>query len=89
MATLYTLQWNYASNLGGPWAEGETVALDEARAADINRDSPGVLLELGPVDDEPIPDARDRMVKKAKRRGLDGPVELIDKTTFKAVRDKE
>jgi hypothetical protein len=86
--TQYTVQWDYTSGLGGPWAEGETVTLDEVRAADINRDSPGVLVEVGPIEDAPIPEARDRMVKRAKHRGQ-GPVEAIDKTTFKAVRDKE
>jgi hypothetical protein len=82
----YTVQWNYTSGLGGPWAEGETVALDAARAAAINIDSPGVLVEVGSVDDAPIPEARDRMIKKAQRRGQ-GPVEAIDTTTFKAVKD--
>jgi hypothetical protein len=84
--TQYLVQWNYSSGLGGPWAEGETITLDEVRAADINRDSPGVLVEVGSIPDEPIPEARDRMVKKAQRRGQ-GPVEAIDRTTFKAVKD--
>lgn len=85
--TQYTVQWNYHSGIGGPWAEGETVELDEERAAAINRDSPGVLVEVGVVDDAPIPEARDRMVKKAKHRGVGGPQSPIDKTTFKAVKD--
>jgi hypothetical protein len=84
----YTVQWDYSSGLGGPWAAGETVELDETRAADINRDSPGVLVEVGPVDEAPIPAARDRMVKRAKHRGVGGPQEPIDKTTFKAVKDE-
>lgn len=84
----YKVQWNYHSGIGGPWAEGETVTLAPELAEAINRDSPGVLVEVGVVKDAPIPEARDRMVKKAQRRGQ-GPVEAIDKTTFKAVRDKE
>lgn len=83
----YIVQWDYTSGLGGPWAAGETVELDETRASDINRDSPGVLALVGPVDEAPIPEARDRMVKRAKRRGQ-GEQSAIDKTTFKAVRDE-
>lgn len=86
--TQYLVQWNYTSGLGGPWAAGETVTLAPDLAEAVNRDSPGVLVEIGAIPDEPIPEARDRMVKKAQRRGQ-GPVEAIDKTTFKAVRDKE
>lgn len=82
----YVVQWNYTSGIGGPWAKGETVTLDEARAIAINQDSPGVLMAVGTVEPEPIPEARDRMIKKAQRRGQ-GPQEPIDKTTFKAVKD--
>jgi hypothetical protein len=42
----YRVQWKYKSSLGGPWRAGETVALDDDRAADIGRDSPGVLALL-------------------------------------------
>lgn len=86
MTIRYTVQWNYSSNLGGPWAAGESVDLSPERAADINRDSPGVLVEVGAIPDEPIPEARDRMVKRAQRRGQ-GAQSSIDKTTFKAVKD--
>ncbi len=86
--TQYIVQWNYSSGIGGPWAAGEIVTLDAVRAVAINQDSPGVLVEVGPVEDAPIPEARDRMIKRAQRRGQ-GPQAAIDKTTFKAVRDKE
>jgi hypothetical protein len=85
----YIVQWSYTSGIGGPWAAGEIVTLDADRAVAINQDSPGVLVEVGAVPDGPIPEARDRMVKKAHRRGQDGDQSPIDKTTFKAVRDKE
>jgi hypothetical protein len=39
----YLVRWKYKSSLGGPWRAGEVVALDDERAADIGRDSPGVL----------------------------------------------
>jgi hypothetical protein len=84
----YIVQWNYTSGIGGPWAAGETVTLDETRAVAINQDSPGVLVAVGAVETDPIPEARDRMVKKAKHRGQ-GSQDPIDKTTFKAVRSKE
>lgn len=84
----YAVQWDYSSGLGGPWAAGETVELDETRAADINRDSPGVLILAGAADEAPIPAARDRMVKRAKHRGVGGEQSPIDKTTFKAVKDE-
>lgn len=63
----YIVQWNYGSSYGGPWTAGETVNLDEQRAADINRDSPGVLLpkvEMRAVDAPP----QDRMVKAPGRK---------------------
>lgn len=86
--TQYIVQWDYASGIGGPWAAGETVELTDDRAEAINRDSPGVLVAVGPVADAPIPEARDRMVKRAKHRGQGGDQSGIDKTTFKAVRDE-
>lgn len=85
----YAVQWEYTSNLGGPWAADETVELDELRAEAINRDSPGVLIEVGASAAPVIPAARDRMIKRAQHRGQDGPVEAIDRTTFKAVKDHE
>lgn len=85
--TAYIVQWNYMSGLGGPWEAGARVELDEVRAADINRDSPGVLVAEAPVEEQPTPEARDRMVKRAKHRGQGGPQEPIDATTFKAVKN--
>lgn len=73
---------------------GETVELDPAAAAWINRDSPGTLQ---PVTDaaERAPDRapeappQDRMVRRPQRRGQDpGGGETINRTNFKAVRDK-
>jgi len=98
--TQYTVQWSYHSGIGGPWAAGEIVKLSPAHAEALNRDSPGVLIETrllasGAVmvdaapDADPIPDARDRMVKRAAHRGQGGKQSPIDRTTFKAVRDKE
>lgn len=45
MQKKYTVLWKYTSSLGGPWAEGEVVELDEQLAGRINIDSPGVLEE--------------------------------------------
>lgn len=87
MQNTYTVQWDYSSGLGGPWEQGAVVQLAPELAEAINRDSPGVLALVGPVDEAPIPEARDRMVKRAKRRGQ-GEQSTIDKTTFKAVRDE-
>lgn len=65
----YSVQWNYKSGYGGPWHQNEVVDLTEAAAAQINRDSPGVLvLHVVP----PMPfeaPVVDRMVKRAKKRG--------------------
>ena len=96
MTQRYTVQWNYTSGLGGPWVQGEIVKLSPDLAEAVNRDSPGVLIETSALaavlsdvpDDDPIPEAKDRMVKRAKHRGQGGPQEVIDKTTFKAVKDK-
>lgn len=77
----YTFQWRYTSSYGSG-AEGETVDLDEATAAAINRDSPGVLV-AGKRAMASAP--KDRQVKGAQNRAAESP---IDKTTYKAVRDK-
>lgn len=88
MKKVYTVQWDYQSNLGGPWAAGEAIELFETRAADINRDSPGVLVEAGLAEEKLIPKARDRMVRRAQHRGQGGSQKPIDTTTYKAVKDK-
>ena len=80
----YTFQWRYASSYGSG-AEGETVDLDEATAAAINRDSPGVLAFA--ASERAVAGApKDRQVKGAQNRAAESP---IDKTTYKAVRDKQ
>ena len=64
----YKVKWDYVSSLGGPWAAGDLVELDEEMAEAVNRDSPGVLLRHVPMP------ARTRQVTKApvtrgKKRG--------------------
>lgn len=39
----YRVKWDYKSDLGGPWKEGEVLELVRDLAAHINRSSPGVL----------------------------------------------
>lgn len=65
----YSVQWNYKSGYGGPWHQGEIVDLTEAAAAQINRDSPGVLVLHVVPPMPPEAPAVDRMVKRAKKRG--------------------
>lgn len=91
----YYVNWRYQSNLGGPWAAGDEVELESDVAQAIDNDSPGVLtrVEPGPPDKP----TADRQVKTAHKRTVErhqsakpqkqGPVEPIDKTTFKAVKD--
>ena len=45
----YQMQWRYRSNGFGPWGEGDEVELQAEDAAFINRDSPGVLVEVDPA----------------------------------------
>lgn len=54
----YTAQWRYASSYGR-FDEGDTVSLEEERAAIINRDSPGVLVL---VPGAQVPDAEGRVM---------------------------
>lgn len=66
----YIVQWDYASNLGGPWKAGQKVELSEAEAEAINRDSPGVLDAKPPAEAkrEVAEPPKDRQVKAAKGR---------------------
>lgn len=63
----WTVQWDYASSIGGPWSAGEVVTLDEETAAHVNRSSPGVLVRKPAAGDGP---PHDRMVKAARKRGV-------------------
>ena len=85
-AMKYKVNWNYKSSLGGPFLKGDVVPLDEARAEDINRDSPGVLT---PVKDK-TPEKHDRMQAEAEFQRKTEAAKLvqepIDKDTFKAVK---
>lgn len=64
----YIVNWPYRSSLGGPWQGGDRITLDDATAAAINRDSPGVL--------SPAEVAKqDRMVKGSRTRS---PKEATD-----------
>lgn len=82
----YRVLWDYTSGYGGPWEAGDVISLDDALAEAINRDSPGVLSLLGVADDAaPIAPPADRQMKRRKDRGDASP---IDKTTFKAVKEK-
>lgn len=64
----YIVNWPYRSSYGGPWQAGDRVTLTAEHAAQINRDSPGVLSPSTP------PAAQDRMVKagRTRKRGADG-----------------
>ena len=71
----------------GQGDKGDVVDLPDDQAADINRDAPGTL--------EPVTEKRavekapnNRQVTGARNRNDRGTQEPIDKTTFKAVRDK-
>ncbi len=80
----WVVQWPYSSSLGGPWAAGEAVELDAETAAHVNRTS---VAADGPAAGPPA----DRMVRKAKARSGEpaaaADLGLIDKTTYRAVRD--
>lgn len=81
----YTFTQSYRSSYG-QGDKGDVVELSEAQAADINRDSPGTL-ELQKQSARAVEKApNNRQVTAAKNRGKEEP---IDKTTFKAVRDKQ
>lgn len=82
----YLVQWDYSSSWGGPWVKGQRVSLHPDVAAGCNRDSPGVLIEVGAIEEAAPPN--DRMVKRAQHRGQGGEQGAIDRTTFKAVKEK-
>lgn len=66
----YIVQWAYGSSYGGPWQAGESVELEPDVAAQINIDSPGVLVEpKAPATRAPEEPTRHRQVKNpaAKR----------------------
>ncbi len=86
----YKVQWRYTSSLGGPWEAGEAVELDEELAAAINLDSPGVLaLEIPGQERATKRAPMDRMVRGGKDRAVQENFGVMDRETFKAVRDKE
>ncbi len=89
----YTYQWRYSSGLGSGNI-GDEVEYDDELAAQINNDSPGVLVpsdakpkkaeaETKAVDEAP----NDRMVKEATKRGDRDPNDPITKETHKAVKN--
>jgi len=81
----YKFKWNYKSSLGGPWLKGDVVDLREDMAEAINRDSPGVLEEVG----SKIHIKENRMVAEAefsRKAEKNVKQEAIDKTVFKAVK---
>jgi len=88
----YLINWDYASGIGGPWKEGDTVEIDAALAARINNDSPGVLTLESEAQARAVevPD-HDRMLKAPRqKRGkhVVGDHGEMTRDTFKAVKDK-
>lgn len=81
----YTVQWNYKTGTVGPFTEGSTVILSVEEADQINRDSPGVLVEV----EAKTPSKKlkskpaNRLQKEAETRQ-----EPITSDTFKAVKNK-
>ena len=53
----YVVQWKYSSSRGS-WAKGDVTDMREAQAAEINIDSPGVLVLW--VEPQPDPPAETR-----------------------------
>lgn len=81
--TAYRFTQRYRSSYG-EGNEGDVVTLSDQQAADINRDAPGTLEPADAPTARAVKDApKDRQVKAASNRQAP-----IDKTTFKAVRDK-
>ena len=81
----YKFRWNYKSSYGGPWLKGDVVDLKEDLAEAINRDSPGVLEEVGSKSHL----KENRMVAEAefgRKAAKNVKQEPIDKNTFKAVK---
>ena len=65
----YTVLWRYNSNIGGPWAKGEVIQIDEALAARINIDSPGVLaVDIVPKTKDLSIAPQDRQIKKPVKK---------------------
>lgn len=44
----FQVQWKYRANELGPWVEGDEIELQADVAEHVNRDSPGVLVEVDP-----------------------------------------
>jgi hypothetical protein len=88
----YKVKWNYKSSLGGPWLKGDVVDLKEDMAEAINRDSPGVLEEVGSKthlkENRMVAEAEFSRKAKANEKppSTEGKQEPIDKTVFKAVK---
>lgn len=88
----YRINWDYASSLGGPWKEGESVELDDALAEALGNDSPGVLT-LDDGDESRAIDAppENRMIDAPRGKRAKKPLDnegAMDTSTFKAVRNK-
>lgn len=62
----YIAQWDYSSSYGGPYKKGELVQIDEELAAQINADSPGVLVLESETKKAAKP--KEREVKAASNR---------------------
>lgn len=90
----YQVTQNYQSRFKEDWIvlhQGETVKLDDDVAVFVNVDSPGTLELVAQIQSrmEDAP-SLDRMLKRApKKRDDTSPAQPIDKTTFKAVKDKD
>lgn len=81
----YLAVQRYASGLyPGGFAAGDVLDLDEEHAGSINRDAPGTLVPYAEGMEAP---PADRQVKAAEKRGDRGNGGVIDKASFKAVKD--
>lgn len=82
----FKFKWNYKSSLGGPWLKGDVVDFNQELAEAINRDSPGVLEDVG--EKTPVRENRMKADAQYKRKAkANHKEEEITKETFKAVKD--
>ncbi len=88
----FIVRWDYHSD-AATYQKGQVVDLDADFAAWLQRDSRGVLEPIVEPQQETLPETRvvdapaqDRQVKKP--RGARGEPQLIDRSGYKAVRDK-
>lgn len=80
----YLVQWNYKSSLGGPFLKGDVIEISEVLAADINRDSPGVLKDTKKKESQDRMKAEAEFARKAEKNRKEEP---ITKKDFKAVKN--